>query len=447
MPSNAPSDAGLGAPSPARGAAAPVAFEPFAMPALRPALRAALAVVVGLLAPSIILGRSPATILIGVAAGIALTLVALPRRAADYRRWLADPLVVVLAAAFLSWLASATLVTIHPGFSLWLWAATLLTLLAGVVIRAALAPAPAAWTLALRVLVAAAIAVGAFGVVALVALPEAIGWIRPRPVRTALDAEVALKGFANVMPCLAPLLVLAAFRLRGAWRALALLALALGAGIVLGTGSRAALAGYAGAALAVVAVRFVLALAPRWRVAALLAALALAVAGAVIVVERLPKGEFAGPETLRLPASVVDGHRQVIWGFVVERGAERPLLGWGPGTSGRMPGAKRMVPHYNQQYVPAHPHNWLIQLFGETGLVGLGLALLALGLYVVGLARRADRHPGGGGAMAALALAGAFFVSNLANFSIWNVWWQAMFFGLTALALATPPRPSPAARP
>jgi O-antigen ligase len=445
MPSNAPSSAGAEAASPDSRGAPPGrdAFEPFALPALRPALFAALAVVAGVLAPSIILGRSAGTILIGVAAGLALALVALPRRAAAYRRFLADPLALALAAAFLSWLVSATLVTIHPGFSLWLWTATLLMLLAGVAIRAALARDAAAWALTLRVMVVAAIAAGAFGVIALLVLPEAMGWIRPRPVRTPLDAQVALKGFANVMPCLAPLLVLAAIRLAGLWRALAVLALALGAGIVVGTGSRAALAGYAGAVLAVLALRAVLALAPRWRVAAALGAVALAVAGAAAVVERLPKGEFAGPETLRLPVSVVDGHRQVIWGFVVERGAERPLFGWGPGTSGRMPGAKRMVPHYNQQYVPAHPHNWLIQMFGETGLVGLGLALMALGLYLVGLARRAERHRGGdGGAYAALALAGAFFVSNLANFSIWNGWWQAMFFALTAVALAAPPPPA-----
>jgi hypothetical protein len=99
-----------------------------------------------------------------------------------------------------------------------------------------------------------------------------------------------------------------------------------------------------------------------------------------------------------------------------------------------MPGANDPVPGIGQQFVPLHAHNWPIQLFNDVGVIGLVAAVVALGVFVFSLERRF--RAGDGAALAALGLCAAFFISNLANFSIWQGWWQSVLAVLLPVVLA-----------
>jgi O-antigen ligase len=81
----------------------------------------------------------------------------------------------------------------------------------------------------------------------------------------------------------------------------------------------------------------------------------------------------------------------------------------------------------------------MLELLVESGVIGLGAALVALGVFTRRLLHAARR--GAPGVYAAIALAGAYFGSNLVNFSVWSAWWQATFVTLLALALAADPAP------
>ncbi len=129
-----------------------------------------------------------------------------------------------------------------------------------------------------------------------------------------------------------------------------------------------------------------------------------------------------------------DWHRQVIWGFtvVVVKGA--PFLGVGPNTVNLVFGANEIIPGMNQEYIPAHPHNWPLEIAAETGLIGFTSFAFTLFIALKCLGRIALR--GNSAAWAAIALFGAFWSSSLANFSVWSAWWLTVLCVLISLTIA-----------
>jgi O-antigen ligase len=117
--------------------------------------------------------------------------------------------------------------------------------------------------------------------------------------------------------------------------------------------------------------------------------------------------------------------RVEIWDYMSYRIAERPLLGWGLGSSGVV---DWLAPH-GAGYVytganAAHPHNAIIQLWVETGLVGMLFGILAAWAVLSGVGRlKALARPY---ALASLSMA---FVLLLAAYDVWT---DSL---LTALAL------------
>jgi hypothetical protein len=142
-------------------------------------------------------------------------------------------------------------------------------------------------------------------------------------------------------------------------------------------------------------------------------------------------------------------HRLLIWDFVGERIAERPLLGWGmeasraiPGHAGTAspaalerfgltgPGAAEWLPV--AQLLPLHPHNGPLQLRLELGLPGALLAALLAGLLGLACARAA--RP----AVASAVLA-AGAITAMLSFGAWQEWWVGAEL-LAAAAVAGLPR-------
>lgn len=393
-----------------------------------------LAVLVGIVIPLLVIGRGATAILVPVIGGLTLFLVRWPQIGRCLTLWKRDALALATGAMLALWLVSVA-VSIKPGFSAAIWSQAAGLMLLVALLPPLLAEVPANRDLALKALVAASCASIGIAAISIHLWPPLLGYVRPVDTPLAHDSALRLKSYAAVMPCLAPVVLWAGIRLRGAWLFLAIACAAVGLLVVTGTGNRAAVGGYVGAA-AIVAFVFALGRAPsKHRLAFVLAlAAALAAAGA-FVIAGLPRMPFDGSEQPRLPTWLVDAHRQVIWGFVWDRALERPWFGWGPSTANFLPGADDKIPVIGQTFVPLHAHNWVIQLFSDVGLVGLAAAIAALGLFAKRIVSSA--WGGAGAAWAALTLVAVFFVSTLANFSIWQSWWQSVLVILISIVFAT----------
>ncbi|MDD3288161.1 MAG: O-antigen ligase family protein [Alphaproteobacteria bacterium] len=117
------------------------------------------------------------------------------------------------------------------------------------------------------------------------------------------------------------------------------------------------------------------------------------------------------------------GARAEIWDYMAYRIMERPLLGWGPGVSYKLPIESPNLLIYKYIAGPAsHPHNAFVQLWVEMGVPGLVLgavfALMVLRL-AVNLPSRA--------APFAMAAWGGCLVLSLCAYDLWTDSFLAMF--------------------
>jgi O-antigen ligase len=142
------------------------------------------------------------------------------------------------------------------------------------------------------------------------------------------------------------------------------------------------------------------------------------------------------------------GHRLMIWSFVGDRIAERPLLGWGLDSSRAIPGGRDPI-RPGETWLPLHPHNAALQLWLELGAPGAALAALIVAGLWRGLARARWPRPFAAGAGASLAAA---TVACLGTYGIWQEWWLgalmlSLFFVLVmaraAAKVGRAPRPGP----
>jgi O-antigen ligase len=123
-------------------------------------------------------------------------------------------------------------------------------------------------------------------------------------------------------------------------------------------------------------------------------------------------------------------HRAVIWAFVAERIAEKPVLGWGMHASRDMPGGHSKITEIAEK-IPLHPHNAPLQIWLELGAVGA----LAFAALLAWLARKTAGPPLRQ-AVSVATLVTAVMVASL-SYGIWQGWWVATLWLLAALAAAT----------
>lgn len=198
--------------------------------------------------------------------------------------------------------------------------------------------------------------------------------------------------------------------------------------------SNAAILGLVGAA----ALGGLIALCPRLGLGTLALAIVLAFAAAPFA-GHLPSSYDLAQSGV-VPNSTI--HRTAIWRFVAERVNERPMAGWGLDNARAIPGGDDNTEVFQRsihngkvlaaqlQQLPLHPHNFILQIWLETGLIGATLAcsfLLALIWASSKLPRRSA------------ALAGATMTSvclmAATTFGVWQSWWVVCLW-LTGIALA-----------
>ena len=116
-------------------------------------------------------------------------------------------------------------------------------------------------------------------------------------------------------------------------------------------------------------------------------------------------------------------HRLEIWNYMSQRISTHPVMGWGLGTAKDL----NISEAEREQYLYAgtegiYPHNQLLQLWVETGAVGVFLFLLFLQLLIVAVSRLTGwyRHLGYGALVMALTTA-------LVNYEITtDSWWDCL---------------------
>ena len=405
------------------------------------------AVFVGLAVPSLIAGRVPIAVLLGLT-GLILAYHWRRRLSlAALGRGVNTALGRALVAMFTLWLI-CVFVTIDLSRSWMVWASTAALVAGGALLTGALRAEPRLLLIAQRTLIVGAIVTGLVALVALYIDPATLGLLRIKHIDSISSAVAALRSTGSVAPCLAAIVLWAGWRMGGAWRIAGVVFLPIALGTMRGTDSHAGTLGVLAALLALGIARLFVGLDRRGRRWLVAGVLTIAVASAAVIISLLPVPPYHENEALRMPVWLIDAHRQLIWGFAWHTSLDSPWLGYGLDTAGRVPGAKAFLPGFGKtETMPSHAHNWMLELLVESGVVGLGAALVALGVFARRLLHAARR--GAPGAYAAIALAGAYFGSNLVNFSVWSAWWQATFLTLLALTLAadpTPGTPSPALR-
>lgn len=256
-----------------------------------------------------------------------------------------------------------------------------------------------------------------------------------------IHANNMLKPFQSLIVVAVPVLAWIALRHARLTRIAALLGILFGLVLtqgITGQSSRSAMAGIAGGALTLLAIYLLLRLRKPIRVAVIAGLIGLGVLGMGVVVSVLPPPPVTEQDRTADPVPFLDFHREAIWGFVWHKAKEKPVFGYGINTIDRSPGAQQEVLDLNQAYVPSHPHNWLLEILSETGFPGLVLALMAIASALIPLSRWA-RHKDRdirAAAWAAIASYGVFWISALANFSIWSAWWQVTLLAALSFPIA-----------
>jgi exopolysaccharide production protein ExoQ len=151
---------------------------------------------------------------------------------------------------------------------------------------------------------------------------------------------------------------------------------------------------------------------------------------------------LAAPLATKLPAldtlanrrdlTVSIYHRAVIWQFVGERIADKPIFGWGMHASRTMPGGHDTIGGQAEK-IPLHPHNAPLQIWLELGGVGAALMAALLGFLAIACSGPPLRR-----AVLGATLVTAVSVASL-SYGIWQGWWFATLWLLAAMAAAASP--------
>ncbi len=133
---------------------------------------------------------------------------------------------------------------------------------------------------------------------------------------------------------------------------------------------------------------------------------------------------------ISIPPSAL--HRTYIYDFVLDKIIDNPFVGWGLGVSRYLPGSQNKILDLNRELIPLHPHNGVLEVWVELGVIGaLGLSLV-IWILMRGIKNRVQDRA------SAAVLAGAstgYMTIGLASYSIWSSWW--MTTGILAASLCT----------
>ena len=148
----------------------------------------------------------------------------------------------------------------------------------------------------------------------------------------------------------------------------------------------------------------------------------------------IPKGDYL------LPTWLIDYERQTIWSHAWDIALQTPWFGRGANTINLAPGADKVLEGtHGLHVIPAHPHNWPVELFAEIGIFGL-FAVIGFILFCMVQMLYVFRTSGNPAVLTAIAIFAGYWCSGLFNFSFWAAWWQLAFILAQALVLSIQPK-------
>ena len=244
-----------------------------------------------------------------------------------------------------------------------------------------------------------------------------------------------LKEFSTMAILLMPVLLLAGRRLGARWPVLAV-ACAIGLlAIIWMTYNRAAMAGLLAMLIVVAGLMVIICRRPMVYIATSVSLSVVILAFMLWLNETRSNIQFPEGAIEFVPGWMLDYQRQMIWHRAFEFGMDAPWFGNGINAVNLLPGADAPLPRSNLNIIPSHPHNWLVEMFAETGAVGaISLVILVATLCF----RLASNYLRGrdDAILAALLVNVGYWASGLLNFSFWSAWWQISYLLMTAICLA-----------
>ena len=404
-----------------------------------------IAVLMGIAVPCLVFGRAIMALPLILAV---LLLVWFPERRQYWRALLGQvrtPIGMMVLVTLALWLPSMV-VSPQPLRSMEAWAR--IPVLIGLIffLAAMLSERQEALALALKALIVTGAIATLFALFSLTFLPEFLSFVRSSPSHwgwidmpyPGFRPRDILKPYAALTVLMAPVLVWGGWRLGGHWRSLAAVTVIGLFGVVLLTNNRSAIAGLL--AIAVVGPGLMMCVRRNLAVNMAVGVVLFSIILAVLLWQHDTRRSMHVPPisegiVVTLPQWLIDYQRQTIWVHAIDIGMRSPWFGNGINVINFLPGADLKLPNNNLNVIPAHPHNWLVEVFTETGALG-AFALLTL-VITLCLKLSGDFLKSGNTALlAALLVNVGYWSSGLFSFSFWSAWWQVSFLLMMAFCLA-----------
>jgi len=395
-------------------------------------------VLCGLAVPSLVYGRLVMAVPLLAAV---FTLALLPERGTYWRAMIEQarsPLGLFFLLTLVLWLPSMFF-SPQPLRSFDAWARVPIFVGLVTLLWAVLSRDRAALSLALKVFIVANAVSVAFALSALTFLPEILSFTRMSGWSAmpydGFRAQDIFNAYSGVGVLMVPALVWAGRYVGERWQLLTVASVIGLIAIVWLTNNLSAMAGL----LAMLLVSGVLILIMRRNTTAnvVVSTVLIVVTSALILWMHDTRGIFTTPAgtVAILPSWLIDYQRQTIWAKAIEIAMRSPWFGNGINVINLLPGADTRMPGNNLNVIPSHPHNWLVEVFAETGVFGI-LALIAL-VVTLCLKLAGDYLKSSDiSLLAALLVNVGYWLMGLFNVSFWASWWQISYLVLTALCLA-----------
>jgi len=287
----------------------------------------------------------------------------------------------------------------------------------------------------LKVVAVASVVLIGFSVMEMKGMSELVRYIRGH-ANDGMKTDIMLKEVAMSGAILMPMLVWIAFRLGGVWILVCGIAIVESLWLTRLTLNRSAMAG-------ILASMIVVGLIATYRLKSKPAKIAIVtiVIGCCISFFMWLSDYYipffeGNQEDLFFPVWLIDPQRQEIWSFSWQASEVHRWFGVGINNIDKVPAASEWNLETGTRNIPLHPHNWVIEVAVETGLIGLAAMLTTIG-YMAYRFVWCYLHSGDATLLAVVGVWAAYWSSSLFSVSYWSSWMQVTFLVTTAICLAS----------
>jgi len=395
-----------------------------------------IAILLGIAIPSVVFGRAVFAVIVGLAL-IALFFCKPWRQiAGDLWEQCQRPLGILILLTFVAWLPNVG-ISNYPLRSFEAVFRTLAFVGIAAVFFAYMSSDQRLTTTCFQVFMASAVVGTGFAFITMTVLPELFWFLRLKGWQST-SIGFSHKGFSALAVMIIPLAVLGAYRIGGVWKVLGAVICIGMLALVWENYNRSTIAGFLAMAISV-AVAWTIGRGGKRQVLITIGSVGAlsAVVFTWLKITRQQYEAFAPNTDWLVPVWLVDYERQTIWMAAWEFGSESPWFGIGANAINFVPGADAIIQGTRDLHIiPAHPHNWIVEIYAETGWVGLTALLLTVSVMSFQLIKN-YRQFNSPGILAAIAIMAGYWGSGLFNFSYWSAWWQLSFGLSVVLCLAS----------